>query len=239
MVLVLLTIYAHRNYAQDIHTNAGAVTTQFSINENSVIYDKSTGKRISYAEYRRLLNEKPGAYRTALIYNEFGEIGGFSLRAATAEELHDSRKMGLDTSLTPKAGTPMPLFVMKGLDGKTYRSNELVGNVIIISFWVKTSRPFWNPGFAASMAEVLKPYEKHSDLISLGILDESKSELEKFAAAQLLPFMPIPDSYGFHRKFGISTAPSFIVVDKKGNIAALISGPEFDELAEVLKKVIK
>jgi len=46
----------------------------------------------------------------------------------------------------------MPLFVMKGLDGKTYMSTDLKGNVVILSFWLRTSRPFWSPDGIKSMS---------------------------------------------------------------------------------------
>ena len=107
-VLFFLTVFWHTNYAQDVHVNSGSVVMQFSINESSLIYDKSTGQRISYEEYNRLIKANLKAYRTDLLYNEFGEICGFNLRSQQLQ----SRKMAGVMRWTSQSGQKQDLLCL-------------------------------------------------------------------------------------------------------------------------------
>lgn len=239
-LFLLLAAISHTPvFSQELHISSGAIVKKVTIDENALIIDKVTGRKISYDEYRTLTKNDMNAYRLENLYNEFGEIDSFRLRPATTEERGDNRTYGKDLTLRPKIGEVMPLFVMKGLDGKTYRSSDLKGNIVVLSFWLQLKRPFWDVGITRQMQDILKPYLGADDFISLGTLDESREDLEKFIVSQPLPFIPVPNAYGFNEKFAITTVPSFIVIDKSGNVAAYIEGYAFDELKKALENLTK
>ncbi|GAB2522180.1 hypothetical protein GCM10027085_10420 [Spirosoma aerophilum] len=131
----------------------------------------------------------------------------------------------------------MPEFAMKGIDDKLYRLSELKGRVILLSFWISLAKPFWGPNQAKSFANVLRPYQSETDPISLGILQESKEVIDNVMTTETLPFIPIPNSYGFNQKFQVTTGPSFIVIDRLGKVAAFIEGSNYDQLQKVLRTV--
>jgi peroxiredoxin len=238
--LLLAPILHISAFAQEPNVTTSSITGEkFTIDENSKIVDKETGRRIPYQKFQELTKNDVNAYRLEAQYDEFGEIASFKFRPATAEERLDNRTYGKDLTLRPKTGEIMPLFVMKGLDGKTYRSTDLKGNIVVLSFWLQLRKPFWHAAMTQKMQDILKPYLGKSDFISLGTLDESRENLEKFVATQPLPFIPVPKSYTFSQKFAVTASPSFIVIDKSGNVAAYIEGSEFDELKNVLEKLTK
>jgi peroxiredoxin len=237
--IVLCLLCSHLLSAQNAETHAGAIVSQYTIDENTIIYEKETGKQIPYQQYQLLTKDHSNMYRTEPVFNEFGEISGLQLRRATPEENADGKSYHQDLSGRPKPGEPIALFVMKGLDGKTYRSADLKGNVILLNFWLKLSRPFWYPNQGKMIAAALTPYLLKPDFISLGILDESSEDLNKFTSSEALPFIPVPKSYGFHKRYGISSTPTFIVIDKSGKVAELIEGTEPEKLKAALEKAYK
>lgn len=223
--------------AQVVVSKTG-IHQEVHIDESTKIVDKTTGKQISYQAYRQLIHKDPFGYHVIPVFDEYGKASSYMIRPTTAEErethfFYDE----LDPTLQPKVGEPIPLFVMNDLNGKVYRSTDLKGHVVILSFWVSLSKPFWGLNQAKQFADVMQLYQSDTGLISLGIVQESKQELASVMATQTLPFMPIPDSYSFNRKFQVASIPSFIVIDKVGNIAAFINGSDYDQLKQVLQQV--
>lgn len=217
----------------------GGIRTVVRINENTPIFDKQTGKRIPYETYQQLIKTNSNQYHAVPIFNEYGEASAYSLRAATPEEQTTHQFNDRDLSQRPKVGDAMPEFVMKGIDNKEYKLSDLKGRVIVLSFWISLRRPFWGPKQAQDFADVLRPFRSETDPISLGILQATQEEIENIMSTTTLPFVAVPNSYGFHQKFQVTTSPSFIVIDRKGNVAAYLEGFAYNELRSVLQKVTK
>ena len=211
--------------------NAG-VPYQMKINETTPITDKATGNKISYQDFVRMTKEDRRAYSLEPVINEYGQPGAYELRRVTKEEYETGQITNLDLTKRPKPGETLPLVVLKGMDGQEYRSTDLKGRVIVLGFWMTFKRPFWDAGRAKEFENILKPYG--SSIATFGILECSKQEVSEAMAVGSLPFTPIPDSYGFHKKFVITTIPSFIVVDKEGKVVAYIEGTEVNELKKAL-----
>jgi hypothetical protein len=81
--IILRLLCSHLLSAQNAETHAGAIVSKYTIDENTLIYDKETGRQISYLQYLQLTKDHSNAYRTEQIVNEFGEIRGLQLRRAT------------------------------------------------------------------------------------------------------------------------------------------------------------
>lgn len=215
----------------------GGIETRFRIDEETTILDKATGKRISFEEYRRILKEAPNSVSLMPAWNEYGRAGSYILRPTTAEERETRMFSTMDSTQRPKVGEVMPLFVMKGIDDKVYRSTDLKGHVVILSFWISIRKPFWGAKQSQLLADAIQPFHSTTDAISLGILKSDKEEVAGAMATETLPFIPIPDSYGFHREFHVTTAPSLLVIDRSGIVAAFIEGFDYEQLKKVLTKL--
>lgn len=215
----------------------GGIRQQRRIDENTRIFDKTSGQQVSFKAYRELVSKDPNGYHLEPIIDEYGQASAYTLRPTTPEERETHMFKSFDTSLRPKVGQPMPEFSMKGIDDKVYRLSELRGRVILLSFWISLAKPFWGPNQAKAFGNVLRPYQSETDPISLGILQESKDVIDNVMTTETLPFIPVPESYGFNQKFQATTGPSFIVIDRAGKVAAFIEGANYDQLQKVLQAV--
>lgn len=198
----------------------------------TAIVNKATGQPITMEEYGKLIKDDPYAYHLVPDYNEYGQPGGYIMRPATPEEHETHRFRDRDPAKQPKAGQSIAPFVMTGLDGKTYRSADLLGKIVILSFWVSLDKPVWNDKQGADFAEALRPYQSKNGLVVLGVLN---SEQPKNVDLKAVPFIPVPNAYGFHNKYHITTIPTVVVIDKAGKVAANLQGvAEFDKLKQIL-----
>ncbi len=214
-------------------TAVGQITVKTTISDDTPITDKATGRQVSFKEYRALTKADEYAYSLDPVYDEYGQASSFKLRPTTAYERSTHMFNYRDSTLRLDAGQKMPLFVMKGPDGKTYRSTDLKGQVVVLSFWTSLNKPYWDSRNAEQYATLVQPYQ----LVSLGIINNSKTEVADFLTKQQLPFVPIPDSYTFSRKFQIFISPAYVVIDKAGNVAAVIEPADDGELKAILDKV--
>lgn len=90
---------------------------------------------------------------------------------------------------------------------------------------------------ANQYADAIRPFRSETDPISLGILQSGKDEVVSTMNNETLPFIAIPNFYGFHRKFHVTTGPSFLVIDRNGVVADFIEGYDYERLKQVLTKV--
>lgn len=207
------------------------------VSETTPITDKATGKAISYEVYQQRMKADPYAYHLEPIYNEYGSPAAYTIRPTTPEE-HDTHQFQeRNPDNRPKVGEAIPLFSMKDINGAVYRSTELKGRVVVLSFWISMRKPFWGPQQAKAFADAIRPYQSATGLVALGVLQDSAEDVSKVMVTETLPFVPVPNAYGFHKKFEVFALPSFIVLDKAGSVAAFIDGADYKELSSVLTRV--
>lgn len=205
-------------------------------NEPTPIINQATGQRMTISEYNELAKVDPFAYHLVPNYDEFGQSTTYTMRSATAEEHETHRFRDRDPAKQPKAGQPIAPFVMTDVEGNTYRSADLLGNVVILSFWISLDKSVWDDKQAASFAEALRPFQSKTAPVVLGILN---SEQAKGESGKSLPFKPIPNAYGFHNKYHITTIPTIVVIGKDGKVVANLQGAtSIDKLKQVLSTVL-
>lgn len=204
------------------------------------ITNQATGQRITMEEYSQLTKSDPFAYHLVPDYNEYGAPSAYTMRPATPEEHETHRFRDRDPAKQPKAGQLIAPFAMTGVDGKSYRSADLLGKVVILGFWVSLDKSLWDDKQAADLANVLRPYKSEAAPIVLGVLNSEQPQEIGDLELKKLPFDPIFNAYGFHNKYHITTIPTVIVIDKTGKIVAnLQGGGSFDKLKQVLATVMQ
>lgn len=183
------------------------------------------------------MTENPNGYHLDPIFDEYGQASSYYLRQTTADEKETGMIKTRDPSQKPKVGEAMPLFVMRDVDKKTYRSTDLKGRVIVLTFLLDLDKPFWDARQSKAIDDLIRPLPADNEPLVLGVINNSKEEIKEILKTETLPFIPIPDSHGFHQKFSVMSYPSFIVVDKLGNVAAVIEAGDRKQLKEVLQKL--
>ncbi len=239
-ILTLLLVTTGTLSQAQVGVKKSNVSYSRRLDEATPITNASTGQRMTMEQYGQLSKEDPYAYHLVPDYNEFGQSSTYTMRPATAEEHETHRFRDRDPAKQPKAGQSIAPFVMTGLDGKTYRSADLLGKVVILTFLVSLGKNFWTDQQAEDFAAVLRPYQSENAPVRLAILNSEQPKEVSNSTGKALPFVPVPNAYGFHNKYHVTSVPTFIVIDKAGKVAANIQGAgSYEKLKQVLAIVTR
>ncbi|MFL6234991.1 MAG: TlpA family protein disulfide reductase [Thermoanaerobaculia bacterium] len=123
-----------------------------------------------------------------------------------------------------KIGDPVPPFSLQTLDGKTLSIASLKGKVVLLDFWAT-----WCGPCRQAMPEIKQLLQKNSGkplvVVSVSADQDSKAPAE-FARANGMTWMQAWDGTGkvIGGVFGVSSLPSYVVIDADGRIAYLMRG---------------
>jgi peroxiredoxin len=131
----------------------------------------------------------------------------------------DPPEATLDPTATGKKG---PDFALQDLNGKDFRLNDLRGTIAVLNFWASWCKPC--PGGLGAIQKL------HDELASrgvvfLGIEDESAETVKSFVTARGYTFpMMLDTGQTVHQLYGVRWAPTTVVINRKGRIAAQYIG---------------
>ena len=121
------------------------------------------------------------------------------------------------------------------LSGKNYTYN--VGQVAVVNVWAS-----WCAPCRAEAPTLAALSEKYTDVAFMGILTrDNPVNAEAFARRFALPYPTLIDDsvlIGFRKSLPANAIPSTVLIDKRGNVAARISGEvTYSSLSELIEKV--
>jgi thiol-disulfide isomerase/thioredoxin len=121
------------------------------------------------------------------------------------------------------------------LSGKNYTFN--VGQVAVVNVWAS-----WCAPCRAEAPTLAALSEKYTDVAFMGILTrDNPVNAEAFARRFALPYPTLIDDsvlIGFRKSLPANAIPSTVLIDKRGDVAARISGEvTFASLSELIVKV--
>ena len=233
-LLFILCVENSQSSLAQVLRSKGKMNQQFVMNDETVIINQATGKRISYNAYDDLLKKNPGRYRTQPVFDKFGKASSFALIPKTKSEIETGITLTVDEDGMPEIGQPLPPFIMTGLDGKTYDSEKLRGKYILLGFWVKYEKPMYTWESTKIISNFIQQNEeKGVEIVSLGTTINTDEECRKFIPKRNCGFIPVPNSYGFNHRYKITATPFFVLVDKKGIVRAMAPHTEFDKISEL------
>lgn len=121
------------------------------------------------------------------------------------------------------------------LTGKNYTYN--VGQVAVVNVWAS-----WCAPCRAEAPTLVALSEKYKDVAFIGILTrDNPVNAEAFTRRFAIPYPTLIDDsvlIGFRKSLPANAIPSTVVIDKKGNVAARISGEvTVASLSELIEKV--
>lgn len=220
---IFLLVIFQNSFGQGGSVNSVGISSEYRMDDNTLIYNRETGQRITMTEYVRLTREKPKLYHLVPQINEYGKPGSYILRKRTQEELTEDRVIYQNNDFgKPLVGKPLPPFVMEGADGKTYRSEDLKGSYILLSFWLRLRKPFFSDTQTKDLTRLVEHAQtKGIQLLSLGTTPDSKEECMVAMATYPLGMIPVPGSYEFMKRYGMPIG-SYLLVGPDGNLLAIV-----------------
>lgn len=128
-------------------------------------------------------------------------------------------------------------FTLTSLDGDEYTLSKLKGNVVIVDFWAT-----WCPPCRREIPHFVELYNRYKDkgLIILGISSEEKATLEAFRDENKITYPLLLGSTEIFKRFGVSSIPHTLFIDKKGKVRKIQIGfadeflPVFEALIDTL-----
>ena len=126
------------------------------------------------------------------------------------------------------------------LSGMTLSGNNYtysVGQVAVVNVWAS-----WCAPCRAEAPTLAVLSEKYADVAFIGILTrDNPVNAEAFARCFALPYPTLIDDsvlIGFRKSLPANAIPSTVLIDKRGNVAARISGEvTYSSLSELIEKV--
>lgn len=135
------------------------------------------------------------------------------------------------------AGTKMTEFVTKDMNGNVLKLADTKGKTVLLQFW-----GYWCPHCAAMLPQQREMFEKYAGrpLTMIGINTDTLSDFEENFKVASVPWVNTenarPEGSTFTKHFGVKTSPTFILIDYRGNIAAIWEGvppaKEFEKAIE-------
>ncbi len=137
--------------------------------------------------------------------------------------------------IKPSARIAAPALSGMTLSGKNYTFN--VGQVAVVNVWAS-----WCAPCRAEAPTLAALSEKYTDVAFMGILTrDNPVNAEAFARRFALPYPTLIDDsvlIGFRKSLPANAIPSTVLIDKRGDVAARISGEvTFASLSELIEKV--
>jgi peroxiredoxin len=131
-------------------------------------------------------------------------------------------------STASTSSKPAPDFTLTSLQGKSVTLSSLQGKVVVLDFWAT-----WCPPCRASLPHTQGMSQsantRAGDLVVLAVnAREDATTVRSFLKQHGYTFTVLMDTQGAAmEKYGVSGIPTFVVIDRKGNITWQRSG--FDE----------
>ena len=116
----------------------------------------------------------------------------------------------------PQEDSQAPEFSLRALDGRTFRSSELRGKVVVLNFWF----------IGCAVCRALKPklntfkarFDGRDDLVFIAVTADPPGEVEKFGKHEPLDYIQTAGAEIELKKFVFSGYPKNIVISKTGEI---------------------
>ena len=208
-----------------------------------VLLDTETGLLISSRAVQTFDNGRGGGYRSDIRYTlkrvSWGAEGDASLFRLPAGDMKEVKHLSpWDAARIKKqlAGKPAPDLHVTDVEGNQIALSAYKGKTILLDFWTT-----WCPPCRADGPALDKLYSSYGgkDLMIVGVsVSEERKIVEKFLREHPHRYPVVLTSENeMPKAYQIGTFPTYIVIDKDGNLVTATEGDKgFSSLRKMLKK---
>lgn len=130
-----------------------------------------------------------------------------------------------------------PKYDVEDVYGNRYKSEDLQGKVVVLNFWFIGCAPCIRE--MPDLNEMVKDYEG-KDVVFIAFANDREESLEKFLKKRDFKYNVIPSSYSVAQSYNVSSFPTHVIIDKKGNIRSTITGTAKEkDLASYIDRVLR
>ncbi|TJY37807.1 TlpA family protein disulfide reductase [Pontimicrobium aquaticum] len=198
-------------------TKEDVMGKKLELNPSIVSFDLE-GRKMSFESITPQLRDKK--YSADLYADSNGKLKALALRLAGKGVFNfaasNSRKK------SPLVNKPSPSFSVTDINGNSYSLEELKGKVVVLNFWFIKCPPCIME--MPDLNKLVKKY-KSDDVVFIAISpNDSKEQIQKFLKTKAFNYNIVPQNYSIIKKFGISSYPTNVVIDKNGKITFMKIG---------------
>lgn len=195
------------------------------------IYNKQTGKLLTDEELKLIMTNNPKIAVNQII-NKYGEIEYFE---------YDPNKQNRDSNdaitRRPKNGEAFPPFVMKSIDNKTLDSEKLIGKNILLQFQLDFEKPLFFAKTLIEANELINELPNNVEITSIVVTRSSKKDILTQIDPSAYTMEFVPNARNFSVKYLVLYYPSFILIDKYGNLVSYYDTDGLNKVKEDLLKI--
>jgi len=133
---------------------------------------------------------------------------------------------------------PAPDFDVRSLDGHQLSLSGLRGKVVVLNFWFIACPPCRVE--IPKLNQLVKDFEG-KNVVFIAFAPDSEEDLRAFLEETKFDYQVVAQATPIAKEYGVTGAPTHIVVDKEGRIAAERRGAVNDpgkELGAIIRDVL-
>ena len=127
--------------------------------------------------------------------------------------------------IVEKIGEESPSFSVRSIRGKKFKSEDLIGKVVVLNFWFTTCPPCKKE---IPQLNELRNHYKEKDVEFIAIALDLEYKIDKFRRENPFFYNVVEDGRWLASKFEVSLYPTNIIIDKQGVIQFYKTGYKSD-----------
>jgi thiol-disulfide isomerase/thioredoxin len=225
-----------------VRATSGSDVARLSDGVARISLDTETGALLALRTMQVVENQR-GTYQSDISYALKRVLHGapadpnlFKLPSGDMREVKELSSWNASRIRKQLAGKPAPQWAAKDIEGNPLTLSASKGKTVLLDFFTT-----WCPPCRADGPSLDKLYKKYGerDLMIIGVsVSEERALVEKFLKAfpHRYPIVLTTENE-MPRPYQIAVFPTYIVIDRDGNVASAVQGDQgFGELRKLLKK---
>ncbi|MGY5352204.1 TlpA family protein disulfide reductase [Wenyingzhuangia sp. IMCC45533] len=136
---------------------------------------------------------------------------------STYRKEYNERRASQKKLVAESMGKQSPKFYARTIDNKKISSKKMLGNsVVVLNFWFHTCPPCKKE--IPKLNELRNQYKKNKNVKFIAIGLDNKSTIEQFLTTHPIDYDVVDEGRWLATKFGITSYPTNIIIDKQGKI---------------------
>jgi peroxiredoxin len=133
-----------------------------------------------------------------------------------------------------KIGEPAPGFDVRSLGGTDLRLADLKGKVVVLNFWFIACPPCRVE--IPKLNQLVEEF-RGADVVFIAFAPDSEDDLREFQETTAFEYHIIPNSTPVAESYGVTGAPTHILIDREGVIRSVRFGEVSNPKAELSRSI--